>query len=39
VATLEGLTVFRFGRRADLDDPALARELPRLVFQLAKEIG
>ena len=39
VAMLEGLTVFRFGRRADLEDPALARELPRLVLQLAKEIG
>jgi AcrR family transcriptional regulator len=38
VAMLEGLTVFRFGRRADLDDPALARDLPRLVLQLAKEI-
>jgi len=37
VAMLEGLTVFRFGRRADLEDPALARELPRLVLQLAKD--
>jgi len=35
---LEGLTVFRFGRRADLEDPALPRELPRLVLKLAKEI-
>jgi hypothetical protein len=35
---LEGLTVFRFGRRVDLEDPALARELPRLVLKLAKEI-
>jgi AcrR family transcriptional regulator len=39
VAMLEGLSVFRFGRRAALEDPALARELPRLVLQLAKEIG
>ena len=38
VAMLEGLTVFRFGRRAHLEDPALARELPRLVLKLAKEI-
>ncbi len=37
VAMLEGLSVFRFGRRADLEDPALARELPRLVLQLAKD--
>jgi hypothetical protein len=35
---LADLTVLRFGRRADLEDPALARELPRLVLKLAKEI-
>lgn len=38
VALLEGLTVFRFGRGAALEDPALAAEVPRLALQLTQEI-